>query len=220
MRESDKCRQCRGKKVAKERKVLELHIEQGMKNGQKVTFSGEADEAPGTVAGDVVFVLQEKPHEIFKRHRNDLIMEKKISLVEALCGFSFLLEHMDGRQLKISSNPGEIINPEAIKMIPNEGMPLPNTGGLQKGRLFIKFTIQFPEEGELSADQLASLEATLPGRPVNDFTGEEEDCELMDVDPSSMGEGGPGDSANAYDSDDERGGGGHGQRVQCQNCIM
>ncbi len=29
-----------------------------MKNGQKVTFRGEADETPGILPGDVIFVIQ------------------------------------------------------------------------------------------------------------------------------------------------------------------
>ena len=43
----DKCKECKGQKTVKERKVLEVVISPGMKNGQKITFNGEADEAPG-----------------------------------------------------------------------------------------------------------------------------------------------------------------------------
>lgn len=43
--EKDKCQQCKGKKVTQEKKVLEVHVEKGMQNGQKITFEGQADEA-------------------------------------------------------------------------------------------------------------------------------------------------------------------------------
>lgn len=46
--------------VVTERKVLEVHITKGMRNGQKITFHGEADEAPGTVPGDIIFIVEEK----------------------------------------------------------------------------------------------------------------------------------------------------------------
>ena len=85
--EKDKCTSCKGKKLKKERKVLEVHVEKGMKHGQKITFRGEADQAPGTVAGDIVFVMQEKEHAVFQRKGVNLIMQKTVSLVEALCGF-------------------------------------------------------------------------------------------------------------------------------------
>lgn len=66
---------------------------------------------PDTIAGDIVFVLQLKEHPKFKRKFDDLYVEHTISLTEALCGFQFALTHLDGRQLLIKSNPGEIIKP-------------------------------------------------------------------------------------------------------------
>jgi DnaJ homolog subfamily A member 2 len=47
--------------------VLEVVISPGMKNGQKISFHGEADEAPGIQPGSVIFVVQEKAHDVFKR---------------------------------------------------------------------------------------------------------------------------------------------------------
>ena len=41
----DRCPQCKGEKVVPEKKVLEVVVEKGMQNGQKITFPGEADEA-------------------------------------------------------------------------------------------------------------------------------------------------------------------------------
>lgn len=40
--------------------MLEVHITKGMRNGQKITFHGEADEAPGVVPGDIIFIVEEK----------------------------------------------------------------------------------------------------------------------------------------------------------------
>lgn len=43
--EKDKCGQCKGQKVVQDKKLLEVHVEKGMQHGQKITFTGEADEA-------------------------------------------------------------------------------------------------------------------------------------------------------------------------------
>jgi DnaJ homolog subfamily A member 2 len=43
--DKDRCPQCKGDKVVPEKKVLEVVVEKGMQNGQKITFPGEADEA-------------------------------------------------------------------------------------------------------------------------------------------------------------------------------
>ncbi|CAL0321825.1 unnamed protein product [Lupinus luteus] len=43
--DKDRCTQCKGEKVVQQKKVLEVIVEKGMQNGQKITFPGEADEA-------------------------------------------------------------------------------------------------------------------------------------------------------------------------------
>ena len=56
-------------------------------------------------------MLQQKEHPKFKRKYDDLFVEHALCLTEALCGFQFALTHLDGRQLLIKSNPGEVIKP-------------------------------------------------------------------------------------------------------------
>lgn len=210
--EKDKCKECRGKKVVKERKILEVHIEKGMKHNQKLEFHGDADEAPGTIPGDVIFVIQEKPHEVFKRKGNDLLIEKTLSLTEALCGYTFTITHLDGRILKVDSKRGDITRHEQVKMIPGEGMPLYGSGGYQKGKLFIMFKVEFPKDGTFSEAQIKALEAVLPPRPSLRLTGEEEEVNLQPVDPSTYGR----DEHN-MDADDDDDGPRGAQRVQCNN---
>ncbi|PWZ38343.1 DnaJ 2 [Zea mays] len=60
--DKDRCPQCKGDKVVSEKKVFEVVVEKGMQNGHKITFPGEADEAPDTATGDIIFVLQQKEH--------------------------------------------------------------------------------------------------------------------------------------------------------------
>lgn len=64
-----------------EKKVFEVHIEQGHKYGAKVVLRGEAGMSElGVLPGDVIFVLEPKPHKTFKRVGNDLILDKVPSL--------------------------------------------------------------------------------------------------------------------------------------------
>lgn len=96
----------------KERQVLEVNIERGMKNGEKIRFRGMSDEQPNAEPGDIVFLLQEKEHAVFKRKNNDLLINKEVTLKEALCGYSFTVTHLDGRKLTVASKPGEILRPD------------------------------------------------------------------------------------------------------------
>jgi len=56
------------------------------------------------------------PHKVFKRQGADLFVEKKISVAESLTGFSFVLEHLDGEKLVISSTPGEMTEPRKTNL--------------------------------------------------------------------------------------------------------
>jgi len=94
----------------KKSEVLEINIQKGAPDGHKVVFHNKADEIPDGDAGDVVFVLKEQAHELYKRHGADLYVKKKIALVEALCGFTMELPKLDGRTLLIKTKPGDVCN--------------------------------------------------------------------------------------------------------------
>lgn len=119
----DKCKVCNGKKLSQERKILEVFVEKGMANGQSITFTGEADQSPGIIPGDIVIVIEEKPHHFFKRSGQDLYCEVQIDLATALCGGQFSITQLDDRVLVVNILQGEIITPGATKTISNEGMP-------------------------------------------------------------------------------------------------
>lgn len=96
---------------------MEVHVDKGMTDEQKIVFSGEGDQEPGLEPGDIIIVLEEKPHEVFKRSGNDLIMRMDLDLVEALCGFQKVIQTLDDRDLVITSVPGEVVQPGDLKYV-------------------------------------------------------------------------------------------------------
>mmetsp|Transcript_10384 Transcript_10384/g.30814 ORF Transcript_10384/g.30814 Transcript_10384/m.30814 type:complete len:502 (-) Transcript_10384:473-1978(-) len=112
------CRACdgQGSQFASKQvqEVMEVVVPKGAPDGYKLTFHEKADEIPGGIPGDVIFVLQEQPHTEFKRKGADLYVKRKISLVEALCGFRMELTHLDGRKLLIKTQPGQVVKPVAF----------------------------------------------------------------------------------------------------------
>lgn len=105
----DRCKTCVGKKVISEKKMLEVHIDKGMKGGQTITFRGESDQAPGVTPGDVVIVIEEKPHDRFKRKDNHLLTRVEVDLLTALAGGKFAIKHLDERVLIVNIQPGEVL---------------------------------------------------------------------------------------------------------------
>jgi DnaJ family protein A protein 2 len=197
-----------------ERKMLEVFIEKGMKHGQRITFENAGDELPGQLPGDVVFIVQQKEHAVFHRKGSDLIMKKEISLVEALTGTAFVVNHLDGRKVFVSSKPGEVIGHESVREVPEEGMPVYGHSHV-KGSLFVHFEIKWPESLELTEAKARALKGILPGpsTPLPVFDDEVHDAaELAEPDMDAR-KGREALARDAAESDDE---GGPGmQRVQC-----
>merc|ERR1712193_259682 len=104
-----RCKKCNGRKVNRERKILEVQVDKGMEDGQKITFSSEGDQEPGLEPGDIIIVLDEKAHDKFKRSGTDLIMKQNVNITEALCGFKKTVPTLDDRTLVIQTVPGEVI---------------------------------------------------------------------------------------------------------------
>eukprot|EP00591_Stephanopyxis_turris_P001226 CAMPEP_0195524076 /NCGR_PEP_ID=MMETSP0794_2-20130614/23725_1 /TAXON_ID=515487 /ORGANISM="Stephanopyxis turris, Strain CCMP 815" /LENGTH=362 /DNA_ID=CAMNT_0040654225 /DNA_START=78 /DNA_END=1166 /DNA_ORIENTATION=+ len=143
-------------------KILELTIRPGFKAGTRMTFSGEGDEIEKGVAENVVFVLREVKHDRFVREGDDLHYECRVSLADALCGFTHDIEMLDEKVRIKRLNQKVPVSNLTTKVLPGEGMPVSKnsqrTG--QKGDLIISFVVDFPTS-ELSEAQKKGVRAAL-----------------------------------------------------------
>jgi len=209
----DRCQSCKGKKVIADKKMLEVHIDKGMKGGQTVIFRGESDQSPTAEPGDVVIVIEEKPHERFRRQENDLIIEVEIDLLTALAGGRFAIRHLDERALIVQVHPGEITKHGDVKVIHGQGMP--SQRHHEPGDMYVKINVKFPESIDIASVPL--LERALPPREPLEKYGKDitlDEVTLDDADTRSKtgfrsAQAAAGDDAMDEDSEEPR--------VQCAN---
>ncbi|KAG9018918.1 Type I HSP40 co-chaperone [Tulasnella sp. 427] len=204
-----RCKQCTGKKVVSEKKFLEVHIDKGMKGGQTINFPGESDQAPDTVPGDVVIVVEEKQHPRFRREGNDLWYDAEIDLLTALGGGSFAIQHLDDRALIVNWVPGEVVKHGALKVIRGQGMP--SQRHHEMGDLFVRINVTFPDS--LDPAVVPDLEKALPPRkPVQTFGPNiiVDEVDMTDLDAKQQTRAGK--SGGDEMEDDDEGG---EPRVQC-----
>ncbi|ORC89389.1 putative DnaJ protein [Trypanosoma theileri] len=156
VRDADICSGCRGNRVVKDQKVLDVCVEKGMDDSDVLRFDGEGDEIPGVrLKGDVLIILRLKSHDVFRRAGKHLLMNHTITLREALCGFELPVQQLDKRMLLIKVPCGQVIDPEAAWVVHREGMPVPNTGGTERGNLIVHFEVEYPTQ--LSSRQLEQI---------------------------------------------------------------
>lgn len=136
-----------------EDKVLDIQIHPGWKSGTKIRFPHAGNELPPSgEAQDLVFVVEEKPHEIFMRDGNNLIANVVIPLVEALAGpptgvkrHVKVVDMLDGKKLQVPVPLG-VVKPGQQTTIPGEGMPIRKDGAARtKGDLIVKWDVMFPD---------------------------------------------------------------------------
>ena len=118
----------------------EIIIIEGKGHTQKYSEAQVKQGAPPILHGDIRIYVRIQNDSIFERRGLDLILRKKISLKESLCGFSFDLAYIDGKSYKINNAAGKVIGNNYTKLIPNMGMKRDE----QQGNMIIVFEVEFP----------------------------------------------------------------------------
>ena len=134
-----------------ETETVYLQVPKGVDDNEIIILRGKGNSLSQNNAGDVKVFIKIINDTGFIRHGLDLILNKNITLKEALCGFSFDLNYIDGRIFKITNGSGHIVTNNYNKVISNMGLSRDE----HIGNLLINFTVDFPTE--LSAEQIESL---------------------------------------------------------------
>jgi DnaJ family protein B protein 4 len=146
-------------RVVQESEIIEVQVKRGWKKGTKITFENKGDQNSNGVPCDVVIIIDEKLHALYKRDGNDLVVNRKLSLADALAGTTVNLKTLDGRNLVVPLT--EIVTPGYEIVVAGEGMPISKNPGGVKGNLKIKFDVKFP--ARLSQEQKTAIRRDLEG---------------------------------------------------------
>ena len=164
------CKVCGGSRVIRKVSTHILHVEKGMPKGARVVYENEADESPDWVAGDLVVTLMEKEANLaesdeervdgtfFRRKGKDMFWNEVLSLREAWMGdWSRNLTHLDGHMVHLWRKRGEVVQPNTVEILKDEGMPVwyeeHEHGDEENGALHVEYTVVIPDQLEKSAEK-------------------------------------------------------------------
>ena len=125
-----------------ETETIYVTVPKGVDDGEMILLKDKGNIINENCKGDIKIFVKIENDSIFKRVGLDLILEKKITLKEALCGFSFELTYINGKSYTLNNNAGNIIPHGFRKIIPNMGLERDQ----HKGGMIIEFNVQFPEK--------------------------------------------------------------------------
>jgi molecular chaperone DnaJ len=153
------CSTCHGIGVINRLKRIETKIPPGVATGSRVRIAGKGEPGhTGGRSGDLYLNITVKPHRLFERKNDDLLVEAAVPLTVAALGGKVEVSSPKGKlELKI---PPETQNGKVFRLA-GQGMPHP--GNSSRGDLLAKVKVALPtklsgEEKKLF-EQLRKLRA-------------------------------------------------------------
>ncbi|MEW6009140.1 MAG: molecular chaperone DnaJ [Candidatus Omnitrophota bacterium] len=97
------CSTCRGQGYINKEKKIEVKIPAGVETGNRLRLSSEGDSASGG-RGDLYISIRVRPHSIFERQGNDIIVSIEVSFIKLILGADVEVPTLDGKvSMKIPS---------------------------------------------------------------------------------------------------------------------
>ena len=165
----ERCASCSGKGLAKESEVVEVNVPAGVASGNYIPIRGAGNAGlRGGPAGDLIVVMEEKPHRLFERHADDVLIDLPVPIHVAALGGQLEVPTLNGKaRLKV---PAGTPSGTVLRM---RGKGVPHVRGRGSGDELVRVVVWVPKRpgaeekellsrlGELSKDRIPG--PTKPG---------------------------------------------------------
>lgn len=137
----DKCATCKGSGTQFDQETVEVKIPAGVEEGMQLSLRGKGNAgSQGGPAGDLLVLIQEKPHDILTRDGNQIIYELYLNFADAALGTSVEVPTLKNN-VKIKIPEGT----QSGKIFRLKGKGLPNVQGYQNGDQLIHVNVWTPK---------------------------------------------------------------------------
>lgn len=137
-----------------EKETIYIDIPKGIDNNEIIIIRDKGNSISDTNKGDIKLFVKVTNNTEFVREGLNLILNKNITLKDALCGFNFMIKYFNNRKFTIR-NEDNVISPGFSKVIPDLGLKRDT----HTGNLIIKFNVIFPEN--LDPEKIEKLKEIL-----------------------------------------------------------
>ena len=151
----ERCGACGGEGVSSRREILKVAIPAAAKEGARIRLRNKGDEDARTgEAGDLIVTVRAKPHPIFRREGNDILLELPINFSQAALGHEAIAPTLRGvRTIKIPAGT------QSGREFRLKGEGLSPAGGRNTGDLRVRVIIETPTKlGERQREILAEFQ--------------------------------------------------------------
>lgn len=134
------CSECNGSGKTRRTSKINVKIPAGVDSSSRLRIPGEGEAGEKNAPpGDLYVIVHMRPHEVFERHGEDVLMETDISFVQAALGDRIVVPTLDG-QAKLKIPPGT--QSGTIFRLRDKGMPRLHGSGF--GDEHIRVNVKVP----------------------------------------------------------------------------
>jgi molecular chaperone DnaJ len=156
------CMTCHGSGKVQKRRKIEVKIPPGVETGSRLRVPGEGEAGEkGGPSGDLYVEIYVKPHSMFTRKDNNILMEVTISFTQAALGDEILVPTLDG-QARMKIPPGT--QNGHIFRLRGKGFPSLHISG--KGDQLVKIKVDVPTKLNDKQKQLLREFAEISGEKI------------------------------------------------------
>jgi molecular chaperone DnaJ len=156
------CPTCHGAGRLQRERTIEIKIPPGVDTGSKLRVSGEGEVGlRNGPSGDLYVVLHVRPHKVFKREGDDIIIEMPVSFAQATLGTEMEVPTLDGKaRIKVpeGTQPGTFFR--------LRGKGIPHLRGYGRGDQHVKVMVNIPRKLTGKQKELIREYAKLSGEEV------------------------------------------------------
>ncbi len=135
------CKSCHGTGREKKKQKIQINIPAGVDSGMRLRMGGYGDAGEGGgPPGDLYVYINVRPHDIFEREGDDIVIELPISFSEAALGTKKDLPTPTGDKARITIPEGT----QNAKVFRVRGKGAPNVHGGGQGDLLVQVVIETP----------------------------------------------------------------------------
>ncbi|MCZ6792453.1 MAG: molecular chaperone DnaJ [Planctomycetota bacterium] len=146
----DRCKACAGDGRVYGEKELTIPVPAGIHDGSQLCLSGEGDAGTGGgPSGDLYVRIRVKDHELFQRHRDDLVCEVPVTFSDAALG-----SRIDVPTLKGKSSVTVRAGTQSGTIITLRGKGLPQLDGYGRGDQHVRIVVETPHKLDSEAKRL------------------------------------------------------------------
>ena len=149
------CPRCGGRGAVRKNQTIKVKIPAGIDDGQTLNLRGKGNAGlDGGPAGDLLITVFVKPHPLFERDGNSVLMEMPVSFAQAALGAEIEVPTIDGR-VKLTIPEGT--QPGSVFRLRGKGIPYLQSKGGGRGDQFVTITVTVPKN--MTSEQKECLRA-------------------------------------------------------------